>query len=84
MFSQVVFQNRSELDAKRVQYDLGGLLAIVTVDGSFQQVTHLHTRTTDIRPQDRRIPRVESKKRDCALPPTAKSPAGLARALFEP
>src|ERR1700733_4681290 len=41
-------------DAERVPYDLGGLFAIVTVDGSFQQVTHLRTRTrTDIRPKDR-------------------------------
>jgi hypothetical protein len=31
--------------------DLGGLFAVVTVDGSFQQVTHLRTVTTDIKPQ---------------------------------
>ena len=40
-------------DAERVLNDLGGLFAVVTVDGSFQQVTHLRTRTvtTDIKPQ---------------------------------
>jgi hypothetical protein len=37
-------------DAERVLNDLGGLFAVVTVDGSFQQVTHLRTVTTDIKP----------------------------------
>ena len=40
-------------DTERVLNDLGGLFAVVTVDGSFQQVTHLRTRTrhNDIKPQ---------------------------------
>ena len=42
------------LDAERVPYDLGGLFAIVTVDGSFQQVTHLRTRTHHNRHQAQR------------------------------
>ena len=33
-------------DAERVLNDLGGPFAVVTVDGSFQQVTHLRTRHT--------------------------------------
>ena len=37
-------------DAERVLNDLGGLFAVVTVDGSFQQVTHLRTVTRDIKP----------------------------------
>ena len=31
-------------DAERVLNDLGGLFAVVTIDGSFQHVTHLRTR----------------------------------------
>ena len=38
-------------DSECVLNDLGGLFAVVTVDGSFQQVTHLHTVTTNIKPQ---------------------------------
>ena len=38
-------------DAERVLNDLGGPFAVVAVDGSFQQVTHLRTVTTDIKPQ---------------------------------
>ena len=37
-------------DAERVLNDLGGLFAVVTVDDSFQQVTHLRTVTTVIKP----------------------------------
>ena len=46
-------------DAERVLNDLGGLFAIVTVDGSFQQVTQLHT-SLDIEPQDR--PGIETRQ----------------------
>src|SRR3984957_2591891 len=36
-------------DAERVLNDLGGLFAVVTVDGSFQQVTHVPTSRTSAR-----------------------------------
>jgi hypothetical protein len=42
-------------DAERVLNDLGGLFAVVTVDGSFQQVTHLRSRTSHNRHQAPKI-----------------------------
>ncbi len=42
-------------DAERVLNDLGGLFAVVTVDGLFQQVTHLRSRTSHNRHQAPKI-----------------------------
>ena len=47
-------------DAERVLTDLGGLFAVVTVDGSFQQVTHLRTVTKTSSPKDR--PGIETRQ----------------------
>ena len=47
--------NIIRFDAERVLNNLGGLFAVVTVDGSFQQVTHLRTRTGHNRHQAPKI-----------------------------
>ena len=44
-----------QFDAERVLNDLGGLFAVVTVDGLFQQVTHLRSRTSHNRHQAPKI-----------------------------
>ena len=57
-----------QFDAERVLNDLGGLFAVVTVDGSFQQVTHLRTVTMTLSPQDRPgIERLHFGSRDVNL-----------------
>ena len=50
-----VIDDVTRFDAERVLNDLGGLFAVVTVGGSFQQVTHLGTRTRHNRHQAPKI-----------------------------
>ena len=44
-----------QFDAERVLNDLGGLFAVVTVDGSFQQVTHVPTSRTSARQDSHKL-----------------------------